>query len=453
MIQITMPRLSDTMEEGAISAWHKHPGDTVEVGDLLVEIETDKATMEYEAYDAGTLTEILVPEGENVAIGTPIATLDDGSDTALSPAGHQRVDPPADEHTSPSTPTDVPAPAINTAPEPDHPARASEDPSVEPDPRQRSEGVSTPAEHIAFASPLARKLAREHHVDITTVHGSGPGGRLVRADVEAIIDADQSAAAPTHDAPSTTTRPVPDSIPTYLQQDTDADVTTPMTGARKVIARRLAESARTIPHFTVTAVADADALIDLRTTVNASRIRQDAPKLSLNDFIVKAAALALAAHPAVNVSYQDDPDPAVTQHTAVNVGIAMAAPAGLVVPVVTHADTRSLGSISAASRSFSARAADRKLQPAEMAGGTFTVSNLGMFGAESFTAIINPPESAILAVGAATADAAVLDGNIVVRHRIRFTLSADHRVIDGALAAQYLQTLTRLLEDPISLLV
>ncbi|MBT1631684.1 MULTISPECIES: dihydrolipoamide acetyltransferase family protein [Curtobacterium] len=453
MIQITMPRLSDTMEEGAISAWHKHPGDIVEVGDILVEIETDKATMEYEAYDAGTLTEILVPEGENVAIGTPIATLDDGSGPALSPADGQRADSPADEHTSPTTPTFVPAPAFDTSSEHDHPARTSEDPPVEPQQRERSEGIPAPAEHIAFASPLARKLAREHHVDIATVHGSGPGGRLVRADVEAIIDADQSAAALEHDVPSTATLPVPGSASTHHQQDTDADVTTPMTGTRKVIARRLTESARTIPHFTVTAVADADALIDLRTMVNASRIRQDTAKVSLNDFIVKAAALALAAHPAINVSYQDDPDPAITQHTAVNIGIAMAAPAGLVVPVMTHADTRSVSSISAASRSFSARAADRKLQPADMTGGTFTVSNLGMFGAESFTAIINPPESAILAVGAATADAAVHDGNLVVRHRIRLTLSADHRVIDGALAAQYLQTLTSLLEDPISLLL
>jgi len=395
MIDILMPRLSDTMTEGAIAAWHKKPGDAVAPGDVLVEIETDKALMEQEAYEAGVLAEILVAEGENVAIGTPIARLDDGSgeDAPVAAA---------------SASASAPAPA-----------------SASPDRRP--------------ASPLVRKIARERGLDLAAIPGTGPGGRIVRADLDTVP------VAPAADPVGTQEQPPADasaSAPAPASSDR-----IPFDGIRRAIASRLTESATTVPTFTVTASADVGGLLGLRAELNAAA--GDGTRISVNDLLVRAVALALRQHPGVNASYSAADGGATLLHRRVNVGIAVASPAGLVVPVVPDADRASVSTISAVARRLVEKAADRTLSAAELADGTFTVSNLGMHGVEHFTAIINPPQGAILAVGAARDELALLDGEIVSRTRMRLTITADHRIIDGALAAQFLATLVTLLEHPL----
>jgi len=393
MIEIKMPRLSDTMEEGAISTWRKRPGDTVAIGDVLVEIETDKAVMEYEAYEAGTLAEILVPEGKNADIGVPIALLDDGT-----PASVQ------------STPA-VPAPPAANG-------------SANGGARQ-------------FASPLVRKLARENHLDLSHLTGSGPGGRIIRADINDLLAAG---------TPATSAAEV-----AFAAQETDdgrGTRTVPVSQVRRVIARRLSASARDIPHFYVTAVADAQDLMDLRATLNAQLTEAGRAKVSVNDLLIRACALALREHPDVNVSYGGDESSVMLVHDRINIGVAVAAESGLIVPVIRDADTKTVTQLGAEAKTLVGLAAERKLAPAQTSGGTFTVSNLGMYGVEQFTAIINPPESAILAVGATTREPAVAGDAVEPRYRLRYTLSADHRVIDGALAAKFLQALTNLIEHP-----
>ena len=420
MIEITMPRLSDTMEEGTIATWHKHPGDAVTPGDVLVEIETDKATMEYEAYEAGTLAEILVPEGETVAIGTPIAQLDNGQ--AAAP-------------TAPTAPTvaALPATAGSTPPAeaPTAPSRSTAGP-----------GTAFTGERL-IASPLVRKVAREHHLNLDGVRGSGPGGRIVRRDLDALLASDDEGTSAA--APPTVATPAP---VTDARRGSRA---VEMSSARRVIARRLGESARTIPHYFVTAVADADALLRTRAELNAQLGAVGRPTVSLNDFLIRACALALRDHPLVNASYVDDASTTMLVHDRVNIGVAVASPHGLVVPVIVDADTKSLAQLGAEAKSLAALAHDKKLTLDQMSGGTFTISNLGMFGVEQFTAIINPPEGAILAVGATRPEPAVVDGAVVARHTLRYTLSSDHRIIDGALAAEFLRTLTAYVENPWSL--
>ncbi|MFJ3394725.1 dihydrolipoamide acetyltransferase family protein [Leifsonia aquatica] len=386
MIDILMPRLSDTMTEGAIAAWHKKPGDAVAPGDVLVEIETDKALMEQEAYEAGVLAEILVAEGENVAIGTPIARLDDGSGEEAPVAA--------------AASTSAPAPA-----------------SASPDRRP--------------ASPLVRKIARERGLDLAAIPGTGPGGRIVRADLDPVPGAPAVEPVRTQEQP-----------PAAAAADR-----VPFDGIRRAIAARLTESATTVPTFTATASADVGALLALRAELNAA-VGDDA-RISVNDLLVRAVALALREHPGVNASYSAEDGGATLLHRRVNVGIAVASPAGLVVPVVPDADRASVSAISGIARALVAKAADRTLSAAEMTDGTFTVSNLGMYGVEHFTAIINPPQGAILAVGAGRDELALVDGKIVSRTRMRLTITADHRIIDGALAARFLATLVSLLEHPL----
>ncbi|GAB3253257.1 dihydrolipoamide acetyltransferase family protein [Kineosporia babensis] len=410
MIDILMPRLSDTMTDGTVSAWHKKPGDPVAAGDLLVEIETDKAIMEQEAYEAGTLAEILVPEGENVAIGTPIARLDNGTGDAPAPA------PKAEE----------PAPQ-------EAPAEAAPAPVVEKPVKAEENGERR------AATPLVRKLARENNIDLSTVTGSGPGGRIVRSDLDNALKAPAAPAAPTPSASSAPAAP----------QTTDARESTavPFDAVRQAIATRLTESATTIPTFTVTVGAEADKLMALRAQLN-SALDGSGVKVSVNDLIVRAVALALREHPGINASYSAEGRGQTVLHQRINVGVAVAAPAGLMVPVIHDADQASVSAISARTKKLVAKANDRTLSTTEMADGTFTVSNLGMFGVEHFTAIINPPQGAILAVGGASTELALVDGEVVQRKKIRFTLTADHRIIDGALAAQFLATLTQLIQNP-----
>jgi pyruvate dehydrogenase E2 component (dihydrolipoamide acetyltransferase) len=455
MIEIKMPRLSDTMEEGAISTWHKKPGDTVAVGDVLVEIETDKAVMEYEAYQGGTLAEILVPEGKNADIGAPIALLDDGT------GGPATAAPAA------SAPSDSPERSQPTAPAPANSAPVAAPPAAGASPASgTANGTANGANGAArqIASPLVRKVARENHLDLSHVTGSGPGGRIIRADLSDLLAAGHPAtpqSATPQSAPTQSPAAVPpaasaapaaaSAAPGSATPETD-DVRgtrgVPISQVRRVIGRRLSASAREIPHFYVTAVADAQALMDLRATLNAQLTGAGRAKVSVNDLLIRACALALREHPDVNVSYGGDTSSIMLVHDRVNVGVAVAAESGLIVPVIRDADTKTVTQLGAEAKKLVALAAERKLTPAQTSGGTFTISNLGMYGVEHFTAIINPPESAILAVGATTREPTVVGDTLEPRYRLRYTLSVDHRVIDGALAAKFLQTLTNLVEHP-----
>ena len=460
MIEIKMPRLSDTMEEGAISTWRKQPGDTVAIGDVLVEIETDKAVMEYEAYQAGTLAEILVAEGSNADIGAPIALLDDGAGgpaaaalaAKTSTASAERSQPALVGHNDPATPAAAPAGPAS--------ARLSASASAN--------GQANGADR-QIASPLVRKLVRENHLDLSHVTGSGPGGRIIRADIAGLLGAPAAASAPSPAAVSSapadaeTAAALPAAAPALAPAasaasalapaETAADDVrgsheVPVSQVRRVIARRLSASAREIPHVYVTAVADAQALMDLRATLNAQLTDAGRAKISVNDLLIRACALALREHPGVNVSYGGDDSSVMLIHDRINIGVAVAAESGLIVPVITDADAKTVTQLGAEAKRLVALAGERKLTPAQTGGGTFTISNLGMFGVEHFTAIINPPESAILAVGATTREPTVVGDALEPRYRLRYTLSVDHRVIDGALAARFLQTLTSLVEHP-----
>ena len=456
MIEIKMPRLSDTMEEGAISTWRKQPGDAVAVGDVLVEIETDKAVMEYEAYQAGTLVEILIPEGRNADIGAPIALLDDG-------AGGPAASVPAASPTTGLAERSEPAVVGDSAPS--TPAPASDRPAA-PQPGASANGHAN-GDSRQIASPLVRKLVRDNRLDLSQVTGSGPGGRIIRADIADLLAgrtpavASAPTAAAASGAPAVTpaavglTTPGPAlpagsaSTPAAAQADeVRGSREAPVSQVRRVIARRLTASARDIPHFYVTAVADAQALMDLRATLNAQLADAGRAKISVNDLLIRACALALREHPDVNVSYGGDDSGVMLIHDRINIGVAVAAESGLIVPVITDADAKTVTQLGAEAKQLVALAAERKLTPAQTSGGTFTISNLGMFGVEHFTAIINPPESAILAVGATTREPTVVGDALEPRYRLRYTLSVDHRVIDGALAARFLHTLTSLVEHP-----
>ncbi|MEU8221446.1 dihydrolipoamide acetyltransferase family protein [Kribbella sp. NPDC048915] len=409
MGKILMPRLSDTMESGTIATWHKQAGDLVTAGEILADIETDKAVMEYEAYETGVLSRILVAEGEEARIGDPIALIgDDQADVD--------VDVEAEVDGGTGTAATDGAPVVAAPP-------------------------AAGRERVP-ASPLARRDARELGVDLATIRGSGSGGRVIRADV---LAAANSAARP--DAtPAQDSAPVVErSRPSTPQGEAHVE-NVPLGGLRKTSGRRLAESARTAPHFYLTAVADVEELVRLRAELNARLTAAGRQKVSVNDLVVRACALVLRKHPDVNASLDGD---VVRRYREVNVGVAVALEDGLLVPVVRNADRKSVGAIAEEAATLAARARERRLTADEMSGGTFTVSNLGMYGVEQFTAIINPPESAILAVGASKREAVVAeDGSIVARTRMRYTLSADHRILDGAVGARFLADLTELLEDP-----
>jgi pyruvate dehydrogenase E2 component (dihydrolipoamide acetyltransferase) len=417
MIEIKMPRLSDTMEEGAIASWHKHPGDRVEIGDVLVEIETDKATMDYEAYESGTLSEILVSEGATVTIGTPIAVLDNGKDSTPVAAAPVAATPEV-AHVSAVAPAPTAHAPVSRVPEPLH---------------SGSDGV--------FASPLVRKLARDHDLDLSRVRGTGPGGRIIRADLSDLL-----VETPTPTPSRAVARPVVSTGP--IVDEKRASQETTVSKARRVIARRLSESAQTIPHFYVTAVADAQVLMEMRADLNEQAEVRELAKISVNDLIIRAAALALREHPEVNASYLGDDSSVMLVHNRINIGVAVASKNGLVVPVIVDADMKTINELGVEAKALAAQANGKGLSIDQMSGGTFTISNLGMYGVEEFTAIINPPEGAILAVGATTREPVVVGEQIVPRYRMRITLSADHRIIDGALAAQFLRTLTDLIEHP-----
>lgn len=434
-----MPRLSDTMEEGAIASWHKHPGDHVEIGDVLVEIETDKATMDYEAYESGTLSEILVSEGATVSIGTPIATLDDGKSAAPATPAAVTSSPAS---ASVVVPEDAPAPLTpaTLAPEPAS-GRTAPAPATSPGASEHVASTVPRGHDGPFASPLVRRLAREHDLDLSTVSGSGPGGRIIRADLNDLLSETPAPATPR----SVSRAPV-SSGPIVDEKRASQEIT--VSKSRRIIARRLSESAQTIPHFFVTAVADVEELMEMRIDLNERALAAGQTKISVNDLLIRACALALREHPEVNASYVSDESTVLLVHNRINVGVAVASRNGLVVPVIVDADRKSTSEISAEAKALAAQANGKGLSIEQMSGGTFTISNLGMYGVEEFTAIINPPEAAILAVGTTTREAVVVGNQVVPRRRMRFTLSADHRIIDGALAAQFLQTLSGIIEHP-----
>jgi pyruvate dehydrogenase E2 component (dihydrolipoamide acetyltransferase) len=422
--RVVLAKLSPTMEEGTIVKWSKKEGDAIKVGDVLAEIETDKANMEMEALGSGVLRKILVQAGGKAPIGTLIGVIADPNEDISAMLAEAAKAPAA------PAPAAAPRPAAQAAPMPA--------PAPPPAPAPALAAVPAPAAAPGGrvkSSPLARAIAAQKNVPLTLVAGSGPGGRIIKRDVEGYIASPRPAAgAPAAARPAA---PVP-AVP--------AGTAIPVSNIRRVIAKRLSESAFTAPHFYVTVEIDMDAAVSLREQL----IRAEEIKLSYNDLVVKACAKALARFPTVNASWTGE---TIQTHAEVHVGIAVSIPDGLITPVVRNADRKHVVEIASEIKDLAARARDRKLKPEEFTGSTFTISNLGMFDVTEFTAIINPPESCILAVGAVRKQPVVKNDQLAVGHRMRVTLSSDHRVVDGALAAQFLAEVRRLLESPVSLLV
>jgi pyruvate dehydrogenase E2 component (dihydrolipoamide acetyltransferase) len=431
MPDVFMPRLSDTMEEGVLSQWVKHEGDQVSKGDVLAVIETDKAAMDMEAYDEGVLTKILVAEGASVPIGTPIAVIGEAV-------------------TETAAPSPVPAP--------DQTERAV----VPPPPAPAPPAVASPAGRLP-ASPLARKLARERGIDLATVPGGGPGGRIVRADIEQAARQRGAAPLPQPAAATGPERPAPGTPPaaalaavtpqpalaatTPMAPAADAEEI-PLTTVRRLTAQRLAASAREAPHFYLTVVAAADQLLAFRAQANGRRGAD--VKITVTDLLTRACATALTAHPEVNASWDDT---RILRHRQVNIGVAVAIDDGLIVPVIRDADRKTLTEIAREAHDLTARARARRLTPDELAGGTFTISNLGMYGIRQFTAVINPPQAAILAVGEAVRQPVVQGDQVTIATTMTLTLSIDHRAVDGATAAGFLTRLKELIEQPLDIVL
>ena len=439
--KVVMEALSPTMEEGRLVKWLKNEGDAIKSGDVLAEVETDKAIMELVARGDGILRKRLLGENATAPVGTLIAVIaapdeniDDltaGAPTATAPPSTPAPSAPtAEAPPAPAPSAPRPAPGAPPASAPAAEAPATSAPSA-PRPAPSAQPQAPSAER-SRSSPLARRLAAERGVDLTSVSGSGPGGRIVKRDIEA---ARLMAAAP-----SAVARPAP-------RAATDGDYTDiPLTQIRKTIARRLVESIGPIPTFYLTAEMDMERIAEMRS---AMAELGDEYKVSFNDIVLKAVATALSQHPECNAHWLGD---AMRYWNRVHLGLAVATETGLITPVIFDAHLKRLSEIAQESRELAGRARERRLKPEEYTGSTFTVSNLGMFGIDHFTAIINPPEAGILAVGAIEARPVVHNESIVVRRRMRVTMSCDHRVIDGATGAQFLRTLRRLVENPLMLI-
>jgi pyruvate dehydrogenase E2 component (dihydrolipoamide acetyltransferase) len=486
---LEMPKLSPTMEEGVLAAWHKKEGDAIAVDDLLAEVETDKATMEFRAFDKGTLLKILVEPGAKVLLGQPVAIVGEkGEDVSglvpgAAPAADKpkqageaaqakaAADKPAQDKPQPAPSADAPF-AQTLAP--GAPARVA--PKASPgsalDRTSRDDGAAATASAAAssgsgervLASPYIRKVARERGIDLHGATGSGPGGRLVAADLASLGGDTPRAAAPlVHAGPgSALARPAsalaePDGASALSAARSTPEVR-PLSMMRKTIARRLTESKQTVPHFYLTIDVDAGDLAKLREEINAELAQPakkngsgDAPplKVSLNDLLIKACAVALVRVPECNASFSPE---AILIHRRVDISVAVAIPDGLVTPVIRNADQKSVVAIASEVRELAAKARAKKLKPEEFQDGTFSISNLGMFGIDSFSAVINPPEGAILAVGQTRDVPVVSNGQVVPGKKLAMTLSCDHRVIDGAVGAAFLAELRALLEHPMRIL-
>jgi pyruvate dehydrogenase E2 component (dihydrolipoamide acetyltransferase) len=411
---VRMPKLSDTMTEGVVAEWHKKVGDQVESGEVLAEIETDKATMEFESFQDGVLLHIGVEKGATAAVDSILAILGEAGEDVAGLLASDAAAPAPEAAPAPApvaAPAPAPAPAAAPAPAPAVAAPVAA-PAV---PRPSSNGK-------VKASPLAARLAAERGIDLGRVAGSGEGGRIVKRDIEGYVPAATGGMG-------------------AVESSTDV----PVTQMRKTIARRLAESKFTAPHFYLKLSVEMDAAVEARKAINA----QEGVKVSFNDMVVKAVSLALKKHPAVNSAWMDTH---IRTNDHVHIGVAVAVEDGLLVPVVRHADKKSLTEIGAEVKDYAGRAREKKLQPSDWEGNTFTISNLGMFGIEDFTAIINPPDACILAVGGISDVPVVRDGEVVPGKIMKLTLSCDHRVVDGAMGAAFLQEVKSLLEHPVRML-
>ncbi|MDA0701827.1 MAG: pyruvate dehydrogenase complex dihydrolipoamide acetyltransferase [Proteobacteria bacterium] len=451
-IEITMPALSPTMSEGTLARWLKKEGDAISAGDVIAEIETDKATMEVEAVDEGTLGKILVPDGtEGVAVNAPIAILlEEGEDeSALKDAGGSAGGGGTAAKAEKPEPV-----AEKQAPQESKKGEASA-PATEAKPAQQSGSGDR-----LVASPLAKRMAQQAGIDLSKIPGSGPHRRVVKADIEAMIRGDgkaqaasaaqparqdAAAAKPSAPAPAAKSPTLPDDLlPAYEE--------IPHSGMRKVIAKRMAESKQTAPHFYVTMDCEIDALLETRKALNARAPKDgpDAYRISVNDFVVRAAALALLKVPAANATWTET---ATRRFSRADVSVAVALDDGLITPVIRDASGKGLAAISRETKDLAERARAGKLAPEEYQGGTFTVSNLGMFGVREFSAVINPGQGAILAVGAGEQRPVVKNGALAIATVMSCTLSVDHRSIDGAVGAQLMQAFKRLIEDPLTMLL
>jgi len=425
-ISILMPALSPTMSEGNLAKWHVKEGDTVRSGDVIAEIETDKATMEVEAVDEGTIGKLVVAEGsEGVAVNEVIAwLLEEGEDASSIPAGGAAPAP------APAAPAPAAAPAAAAAPAP------------------TAAPAAAPAGGRVFASPLAKRMASQAGLDIGTLSGTGPNGRIVKADVQAALAGGAptaAAAAPVAAAPAPA--PALSAAPTLDVPGLPEFDEIPNSNMRKVIAKRLTESKQHAPHFYLTIDCEIDELLKVRKELNA---KSDAYKLSVNDLVIRAAALALKKVPAANASWTEN---AIRIYRQVDISVAVAIEGGLITPVIRDAGSKGFKQISAEMKDLATRARDGKLMPEEFQGGTFSISNLGMFGIKDFCAVINPPQGAILAVGAGEQRAVVKDGALAIATVMSCTLSVDHRVVDGAIGAEFLAEFKKLIQDPLTMLL
>src|SRR5262245_6178596 len=475
---LDMPQLSDTMKIGVLQKWRKNEGDKVSPGEVLAEVETDKAVMDFEAFDEGVLLKRLIADGASVPVGTPIAIIGKAGDDisklveeakARASGGGAKAAAKAPE---PAKPAAAAKSAPAAAPAKGQAARAAPAAKPAPAPAPMPKRAAAPAVKAApapaaaagtkvLASPLARKLATDLGIDLRNIQGTGPGGRIVERDVKAAAEGGANGAAvdwhAAEEAPQTAAPRVSAAAPLPAQivpeRRSEArpasavpaeDIVKPLSMMRRTIAERLLVAKTTVPHFYLTAEIDMDAAMEFREQV----AQVHGAKLSVNDLVLKACALALRKVPEANASFTED---AIIQHARVDIGMAVAIEDGLITPVIRDADKKTIGQVGAESRELAARGRDRKLKPDEYTGATFSVSNLGMMGIRHFAAIINPPEGAILAVGNVRKEPVVKDGKIVVGQRMSVTLSCDHRVIDGALGAKLLQAIVAILEKPISL--
>ena len=415
--KVIMPKLSPTMEEGQISRWLKKEGDKVSMGEPLAEIDTDKATMEMQALGNGVLRKILIGEGQSAPLGQLIAVIGEPDEDIAAVLSEAPAPPQPQEQKE----TDEPPPAPDVAQPPA--------PNLAPANGRQPQAATDSGRMIV--SPLAARMAAEAGIDLRSLQGSGPGGRIIKRDIEAVISKPKAAPAPS-----------------YVQQaGASAYRDEPASQIRQTIAKRLVTSLGPVPHFFLTTEIEMDRAAEMRKGINA--LDPDL-KISINDIIIKVAAAALIQHPQVNASYQEK---VVRYYEHADVGVAVAIEDGLITPVVRAADQKSLSQIAAEVRELAERARSKKLKPEEYTGATFSVSNLGMFGIDEFTAVINPPEGAILAIGAMNAKPVVRENEIVIRQMMRVTMSCDHRVIDGATGAKFLQTFKKILENPLYLVV
>jgi pyruvate dehydrogenase E2 component (dihydrolipoamide acetyltransferase) len=430
-INILMPALSPTMTEGKLAKWHIKAGDPVKSGQVICEIETDKATMEVEAVDEGKIGQIVVAEGtEGVKVNEVIAVLLEEGETEAKSA-------PAPAAAAPPPPAKAEAAPKATA--------AKAEPASAPTPVEVARPAPAPSGNRIFASPLAKRIAADKGIDLASLKGSGPNGRIVKADVE---NAKPGAAAP---APAAAPKAPPKAAPAPALPIVTApgDQRIPHTAVRKVIARRMLESKQTVPHFYLTVEFEIDALLAARAAINEVAKKKDA-RVSVNDMVIKACAKALRDHPECNASWTEDE---MIQYGAVDISVAVATDRGLITPIIRNADLKGAMQISLEMKDLAARAKTGKLKLDEFQGGGFTISNLGMFGVKEFAAIINPPQAMILAVGAGEERVVARKGEMVIRNMMSCTLAVDHRVVDGAMGAQFLQTLRTYIEQPAAMLV